>query len=128
MEQPNGINSDRGSPPRSTNATVQIKVNDNDDLPPKFTKGVYRTKINEFYPITLKTNHYNPKLITKLKITTTLKDTLQFSKPYFNFLYEGTLSTEALQNQGLDHGSIAVIGQLKTLIEWKKSMLSILKK
>ncbi|KAJ8919176.1 hypothetical protein NQ315_012162 [Exocentrus adspersus] len=43
---------DRGTPPKSTNATVQIKVNDNDDLPPKFTKGVYRTKIKEFYPIT----------------------------------------------------------------------------
>lgn len=44
---------DRGTPPKSTNATVHIKVNDNDDLPPKFTKGVYRTKIKEFYPITV---------------------------------------------------------------------------
>ncbi|XP_066256989.1 cadherin-89D isoform X1 [Euwallacea similis] len=43
---------DRGSPPRNTNTTLQIKVNDNDDLPPKFTKGVYRTRIREFYPIT----------------------------------------------------------------------------
>ncbi|XP_050312281.1 cadherin-89D isoform X2 [Anthonomus grandis grandis] len=43
---------DRGNPPRSTNSTVTIKVNDNDDLPPKFTKGVYRTRIHEFYPIT----------------------------------------------------------------------------
>ncbi|XP_030768238.1 cadherin-89D isoform X4 [Sitophilus oryzae] len=43
---------DRGSPPRSSNATVTIQVNDNDDLPPKFTKGVYRTRIQEFYPIT----------------------------------------------------------------------------
>ncbi|XP_076254284.1 cadherin 89D [Rhynchophorus ferrugineus] len=43
---------DRGSPPKSTNATVTIQVNDHDDLPPKFTKGVYRTRIQEFYPIT----------------------------------------------------------------------------
>ncbi|CAG9765181.1 unnamed protein product [Ceutorhynchus assimilis] len=43
---------DRGSPPRSTNTTLKIRINDNDDLPPKFTKGVYRTRIHEFYPIT----------------------------------------------------------------------------
>ncbi|KAL1491992.1 hypothetical protein ABEB36_012502 [Hypothenemus hampei] len=42
---------DRGVPPRSANTTIKIKVNDNDDLPPKFTKGVYRTRIHEFYPI-----------------------------------------------------------------------------
>ncbi|XP_060524594.1 cadherin-89D isoform X2 [Cylas formicarius] len=43
---------DRGMPPRSSNATMRVKINDNDDLPPKFTKGIYRTRIQEFYPIT----------------------------------------------------------------------------
>ncbi|KAH1022570.1 hypothetical protein HUJ04_011952 [Dendroctonus ponderosae] len=43
---------DRGSPSKSSNATIRIKISDNDDLPPKFTKGVYRTRIHEFYPIT----------------------------------------------------------------------------
>ncbi|CAH2040894.1 unnamed protein product, partial [Iphiclides podalirius] len=43
--------SDRGSPPRSSVATVHIIVADNDDLPPKFTLDVYRTKIPEFHPI-----------------------------------------------------------------------------
>ncbi|XP_045465404.1 cadherin-89D [Harmonia axyridis] len=43
--------SDRGVPPRSANATIRILVMDNDDLSPKFTKGVYRTKISEFYPL-----------------------------------------------------------------------------
>ncbi|XP_063390522.1 cadherin-89D isoform X2 [Cydia fagiglandana] len=42
--------SDRGSPPRSTNATVHVTVQDNDDLPPKFTQDVYKTQIPEFYP------------------------------------------------------------------------------
>ncbi|XP_055381122.1 cadherin-89D [Condylostylus longicornis] len=46
------IASDRGSPPRYANTSLQILVKDNDDLPPKFTEGVYRTKINEFYPMT----------------------------------------------------------------------------
>ncbi|XP_046967543.1 cadherin-89D [Vanessa cardui] len=49
--------SDRGSPPRSSNATVHIVVQDNDDLPPKFTFDVYRTKIPEFYPILGKRIH-----------------------------------------------------------------------
>ncbi|XP_044262289.1 cadherin-89D isoform X1 [Tribolium madens] len=53
--------SDRGIPPRSTNTTIRITVNDNDDLSPKFTKGVYRTRINEFYPITGERIH---KLLT----------------------------------------------------------------
>lgn len=44
---------DRGVPARSTNTTIGVIVNDNDDLSPKFTKGVYRTRINEFYPITV---------------------------------------------------------------------------
>lgn len=42
---------DRGSPPRSSNATVYVEVQDNDDLPPKFTADVYRTQIPEFYPL-----------------------------------------------------------------------------
>ncbi|CAH0559443.1 unnamed protein product [Brassicogethes aeneus] len=53
--------SDRGTPPRSTNTTIKIRVTDNDDLPPKFTKGVYRAKISEFYPITGNRIHYRLK-------------------------------------------------------------------
>nr|XP_034828894.1 cadherin-89D [Maniola hyperantus] len=49
--------SDRGSPPRSSNTTVHILVQDNDDLPPKFTLDVYRTRISEFYPILGKRIH-----------------------------------------------------------------------
>lgn len=45
--------SDRGTPPRTTNTTLRVTVTDHDDLPPKFTEGVYRTKINEFYPLTV---------------------------------------------------------------------------
>ncbi|KAK9881180.1 hypothetical protein WA026_014528 [Henosepilachna vigintioctopunctata] len=43
--------SDRGVPQKHANATIRVLVIDNDDLSPKFTKGVYRTKIPEFYPI-----------------------------------------------------------------------------
>ncbi|XP_053605613.1 cadherin-89D isoform X2 [Plodia interpunctella] len=43
--------SDRGSPQRSSNTTVLITVQDNDDLPPKFTRDVYRTQLPEFYPL-----------------------------------------------------------------------------
>ncbi|CAH0674179.1 unnamed protein product [Spodoptera exigua] len=49
--------SDRGSPPRSSNATVHVIVQDNDDLPPKFTADVYRTQIPEFYPLLGKRIH-----------------------------------------------------------------------
>ncbi|XP_072949863.1 cadherin-89D isoform X2 [Epargyreus clarus] len=49
--------SDRGSPPRSANATVHVIVQDNDDLPPKFTQEVYRTQIPEFYPLLGKRIH-----------------------------------------------------------------------
>ncbi|CAH0583302.1 unnamed protein product [Chrysodeixis includens] len=49
--------SDRGSPPRSSNATVKIVVQDNDDLPPKFTADVYKTQIPEFYPLLGKRIH-----------------------------------------------------------------------
>lgn len=51
---------DRGVPPKTTNTTIKIVINDNDDLPPKFTKGVYRTRITEFYPITVSTINYLP--------------------------------------------------------------------
>lgn len=37
---------------RSSNTTLTITVKDNDDLPPKFTENVYRTKLNEFSPLT----------------------------------------------------------------------------
>ncbi|XP_055907965.1 cadherin-89D [Eupeodes corollae] len=43
---------DRGTPPNQANTTVIVRVLDVDDMPPKFTEGVYRTKINEFYPMT----------------------------------------------------------------------------
>ncbi|XP_037884780.1 cadherin-89D [Glossina fuscipes] len=43
---------DRGTPANQVNTTITINVKDVDDLPPKFTEGVYRTRINEFYPIT----------------------------------------------------------------------------
>ncbi|XP_067624106.1 cadherin-89D [Eurosta solidaginis] len=43
---------DRGTPANQVNTTITINVKDVDDLPPKFTEGVYRTKINEFSPMT----------------------------------------------------------------------------
>ncbi|KAH8236536.1 hypothetical protein KR026_004495, partial [Drosophila bipectinata] len=43
---------DRGAPANQANTTITINVRDVDDLPPKFTEGVYRTRINEFYPMT----------------------------------------------------------------------------
>ncbi|KAL4702872.1 hypothetical protein ACJJTC_003995 [Scirpophaga incertulas] len=49
--------SDRGSPPRSVNATVHVIVQDNDDMPPKFSSDVYKTQIPEFYPILGKRIH-----------------------------------------------------------------------
>lgn len=42
---------DRGTPANQVNTTITINIKDVDDLPPKFTEGVYRTKINEFYPM-----------------------------------------------------------------------------
>ena len=47
------VASDRGTPAKYTNTTLKIVVKDHDDLPPKFTEGVYRTKLNEFYPLTV---------------------------------------------------------------------------
>jgi hypothetical protein len=44
---------DRGTPPKVSNTTMTILVNDVDDLPPKFSESVYRTKINEFHPYTV---------------------------------------------------------------------------
>ncbi|XP_022919668.1 cadherin-89D isoform X2 [Onthophagus taurus] len=55
--------SDRGIPQLSSNATIKIVVQDSDDLPPKFTKGVYRTKISENYPLT------GEKLHSRLQFT-----------------------------------------------------------
>ncbi|KAM3959946.1 LOW QUALITY PROTEIN: cadherin 89D [Aphomia sociella] len=49
--------SDRGSPPRSANTTVVIYVLDNDDLPPKFSRDIYKTQIPEFYPLLGKRIH-----------------------------------------------------------------------
>ncbi|XP_051862506.1 cadherin-89D [Drosophila albomicans] len=43
---------DRGTPANQANTTITINVRDVDDLPPKFTEGVYRTRINEFFPMT----------------------------------------------------------------------------
>ncbi|XP_058809929.1 cadherin-89D [Phymastichus coffea] len=43
--------SDRGTPAKSANTTVTIRVVDNDDLDPKFTQDVYHTQIFEFYPV-----------------------------------------------------------------------------
>ncbi|KAK6627853.1 hypothetical protein RUM44_010332 [Polyplax serrata] len=44
--------SDRGIPPRNTTVPLYVKVSDNDDLNPRFSRDVYRTQIPEFYPIT----------------------------------------------------------------------------
>ncbi|XP_063243263.1 LOW QUALITY PROTEIN: cadherin-89D [Bacillus rossius redtenbacheri] len=44
--------SDRGSPPKNSTTSIRVTVLDNDDLGPKFTRDVYRTKITEFYPLT----------------------------------------------------------------------------
>ncbi|XP_049863722.1 cadherin-89D isoform X2 [Schistocerca gregaria] len=43
---------DRGTPARNSTTQLVVSVVDNDDLPPKFTRDVYRTQINESYPIT----------------------------------------------------------------------------
>ncbi|XP_049943213.1 cadherin-89D [Schistocerca serialis cubense] len=43
---------DRGTPARNSTTQLVVSVVDNDDLPPKFTRDVYRTQISEFYPIT----------------------------------------------------------------------------
>lgn len=49
--------SDRGVPPRNSTALVHVKVSDNDDLNPRFSRDVYRTQIPEFYPITVSEKH-----------------------------------------------------------------------
>ncbi|XP_049870904.1 cadherin-89D [Pectinophora gossypiella] len=59
--------SDRGSPPRSANTTVHITVQDNDDLPPKFTSDVYKTQIPEFYPILGKRIHRELEFTTPIR-------------------------------------------------------------
>ncbi|XP_015188290.1 PREDICTED: cadherin-89D [Polistes dominula] len=42
---------DRGIPVKSNKTTVKITIIDNDDLDPKFSREVYKTKIYEFYPM-----------------------------------------------------------------------------
>lgn len=49
---------DRGVPPKSASSTLTVLVKDSDDLPPKFTEGVYRTRIDEFFPITVSNVEY----------------------------------------------------------------------
>lgn len=44
---------DRGDTAKSASTMLMVMVKDNDDLPPKFTESIYRTKINEFSPITV---------------------------------------------------------------------------
>ncbi|XP_039443022.1 cadherin-89D isoform X2 [Culex pipiens pallens] len=51
------IATDRGNPPRTANATVRVTIRDVDDLPPIFTRAVYRTKMKESYPVTGKPIH-----------------------------------------------------------------------
>lgn len=48
------IATDRGNPPRTANATVRVTIRDVDDLPPIFTRAVYRTKMKESYPVTVR--------------------------------------------------------------------------
>lgn len=50
--------SDRGIPPRNTTVPLYVKVSDNDDLNPRFSRDVYRTQIPEFYPITVGTRTF----------------------------------------------------------------------
>jgi len=44
---------DRGSPPRNSSTNIQVSVDDNDDLSPKFSQDVYRTQVTEFYPLSV---------------------------------------------------------------------------
>lgn len=45
--------SDRGIPARNSTVPLYVKIADNDDLSPQFTREVYRTQISEYYPITV---------------------------------------------------------------------------
>ncbi|XP_065073124.1 cadherin-89D isoform X2 [Ochlerotatus camptorhynchus] len=49
--------SDRGNPPRTANVTVRVTIRDVDDMPPIFTRAIYRTKLKESFPITGKPVH-----------------------------------------------------------------------
>lgn len=51
-------------PAKSTNTTVTVIVADNDDLNPKFTRDVYRTRIYEFYPMAVSIDSW--KLISAI--------------------------------------------------------------
>lgn len=48
--------SDRGTPPRNSSVPLRVIVADNDDLSPAFTREVYKTKVKEFYPLTVSPN------------------------------------------------------------------------
>lgn len=39
---------------------LTVLVKDSDDLPPKFTEGVYRTRIQEFFPLTVSVHPHIP--------------------------------------------------------------------
>lgn len=45
---------DRGVPQQTANASLTIFVEDVDDMPPIFTQDVYRTKLKEFFTITVR--------------------------------------------------------------------------
>ena len=49
--------SDRGKPPRQANTTLVVYVKDIDDMPPIFTRAVYKTKVKESFPVTGKPVH-----------------------------------------------------------------------
>ncbi|KFB53538.1 AGAP004166-PA-like protein [Anopheles sinensis] len=51
------VASDRGNPPRTTNATIRVNLRDVDDLPPIFTRALYKTRIKESSPLTGKPIH-----------------------------------------------------------------------
>lgn len=52
--------------PNQANTTLTVMIEDSDDLPPRFTEGVYRTKINEFYPITVSTTYSSVRFVFNL--------------------------------------------------------------
>uniref|UniRef100_A0A1B6ECX7 Cadherin domain-containing protein n=4 Tax=Clastoptera arizonana TaxID=38151 RepID=A0A1B6ECX7_9HEMI len=58
--------SDRGTPSRNSSTQLEVTIQDNDDLNPKFTRDVYRTQITEIYPVTGKRIHqellFNPPI------------------------------------------------------------------
>lgn len=53
----NVIARDRGIPPKQSNTTLSIFIDDVDDLPPVFTQEAYYTKVKEFFTISGKEIH-----------------------------------------------------------------------